>query len=378
MTKAILIQPTASTISSSSSTTTTSTISSIMIPDGNELLLCFACKQHKSEYWVETKENSEKKPFYPFLNDSNELINGRARVCAQCHLILEIQWDGFENGYVPYNQRVYQLSSSAKRPPTSSLTHLSSVVATTTSTSTTTTTSLATSSLSSSSSSPAIITQVVNGQPACPLKIQIAVPNSSSSLPSTIGIGSVQNHVQNNPSEHFLLTTVTNTTSNQSIIPTINCQDQHFNKLLNELLTSIGGPHPHLSGTCLICSQHSAAGQTFQIFSTTRNIILSSELGIYPYFPMLKSLIHNSSKKSKNLIDNNTHLACTYCYHSLMAQWIAYHLSGKPVDHDLSTRHYDCQNFVCYVCGVTTYRQFVRSITVKDFPFLSDHKRPPG
>ncbi|OTF81391.1 hypothetical protein BLA29_014824 [Euroglyphus maynei] len=61
-----------------------------------------------------------------------------------------------------------------------------------------------------------------------------------------------------------------------------------------------------------------------------------------------------------------------------MAQWIAYHLSGKPEDRDLSARHYDCRNFVCYVCGVTTYRQFVRSITVKDFPFLRDHKRPPG
>ncbi|OTF75158.1 hypothetical protein BLA29_006686 [Euroglyphus maynei] len=148
ITKTILIQPT--------STTSTTTTSSIMIPDGNELSnqLCMACKQHKSEYWVETKENPEKKPFYPFLQDANELVNGRARVCAQCHLILEIQWDGFENGYVPYNQRVYQLSSSAKRPPTSSLTQLSSVAPSTT------TTTMTAPTATSSSSSPAIITQI--------------------------------------------------------------------------------------------------------------------------------------------------------------------------------------------------------------------------
>lgn len=294
-----------------------------------------------------------KKPFFPFLHDRNE-PNGRARLCAPCHLMLETQWDAYENSYVPYNQRVYRLPSTinsqstiiAKRPP---LISGSSIVPV--------------SNIASNSPS-------VNGQSTpSQLKIQIGQPiiaSSNSILPS---------------SDHLLLTTVnpSQTTNHQianssaTVAPSNDFKnDQHFQKIFNEFLITLGGPNPVLSGNCAVCQQYSMAGQSYHIYASCRKMILSPILGIYPYFPMLKQFLKKNKNSPKQI------LVCTYCYHSLIAQWTRYHLSSNPEDRDPLTRQYNVRQFICFVCGGTAIRKYIRSIAINDFPFLLEHKSPPG
>lgn len=291
-----------------------------------------------------------KKPFFPFLHDRNE-PNGRARLCAPCHLMLETQWDAYENSYVPYNQRVYRLPSTinsqstiiAKRPPlsSSSITPVSNI---------------------------ASISPSVNGQSQ--LKIQIGQPiiaTNSGIIPS---------------SDHLLLTTVNQSQANNHqitnssttvITPNDYKNDQHFQKLFNEFLMTLGGPNPVLSGTCAVCQLYSVAGQSYHMYASCRKMVLSPILGIYPYFPMLKQYNKKNNKNSQKQI-----LVCTYCYHSLIAQWTRYHVSSNPEDRDPLTRQYNVRQFICFVCGGTAIRKYVRSIAINEFPFLLEHKSPPG
>lgn len=311
---------------------------------------------------METKENSSKSPFFPFLRDPNE-PNGRARICGACHLMLETQWDAFEAAYVSYNQRNYRLPSSISQ---------SNII-------------LSKRTFSVTSPSPTLnLTSTnhsrTNGQPTPPpLKIQISSPSiQSNSSSQTVNNSS-------HSSDHLLLTTVSNSTQSNTILShqpaeattmsstSAVTDDERIFKLINEFLSNLGGPHSVLSGNCTVCGENSPVGKTYQVFSSSRKILLSPELGVYPYFPMLK----NTKKSTKNLLES-AHLVCTFCYHSLIAQWAAYHLSTYPEDRDLNNRIYNCRDFICYVCGVTTYRTLVRSITIKEFPFLLEHKRPPG
>src|SRR5699024_1490969 len=170
------------------------------------------------------------------------------------------------------------------------------------------------------------------------------------------------------PGGHQVITASTPPTTSVSI------DNERIFQVINEFLSKLGGPHAHLSGNCVICNEYSQQGETYQIFSTSQKILISSELGLYPYFPMLKGV----GSGPKKLKVDTSHLACVFCYHSLIAQWAVYHLSHLPEDRDPNGRNYNCRDFICYVCGVTTYRALVRSIQVKDFPFLIEHKRPPG
>ncbi|RWS31933.1 hypothetical protein B4U80_00199 [Leptotrombidium deliense] len=96
-----------------------------------------------------------------------------------------------------------------------------------------------------------------------------------------------------------------------------------------------------------------------------------------PYFPYLQRCLPSNEEMSL-ASSSPVLLVCTFCYHSLMAQWIAYETSPNNEDVDATRRIYNVVNYVCYICGVITYRNRIKSITVKDFPFLVDHPRPAG
>lgn len=154
--------------------------------------------------------------------------------------------------------------------------------------------------------------------------------------------------------------------------------DERAYRLADEFLACLGGPQQMLSGQCAVCNESTSAGSTYSVYSSPQSFLLSKELGPYPYFPFL-ALKHPSTKKAtagKNA--EIVHLACVFCYHSLIAQWAAYNLSVAPEDRDPSSRVYNCNEYYCYVCGVATYRAHCKTIKTKDFPFLIDHKRPPG
>lgn len=208
-----------------------------------------------------------------------------------------------------------------------------------------------------------------------PLKIQISSPSGMVVTDRTTP------QLENSNNNNLLLTTVNAVALNQtgndpnSNDPSRSCVDNELIfHTINEFVAKLGGPHSHISGNCVICNEFNKPGEGYQIFSSSQKMIISPELGQLPFFPMLKK-VTGSTKKLKT---DSSHVTCVYCYHSLIAQWAAYHVSAFPEDRDPSMRIYNCRDFICFVCGVTTYRSLVRSISVKDFPFLIDHKRPPG
>ncbi|CAN7982348.1 unnamed protein product [Ixodes hexagonus] len=90
-----------------------------------------------------------------------------------------------------------------------------------------------------------------------------------------------------------------------------------------------------------------------------------------PFFPFLESHVGPDGL-------SGTAQACTFCFHSLMAQWLAYESSPHAEDAVRSSRRYNTHHYVCYICGITTYRRRVRTLTVCEFPFLREHPRPAG
>ena len=296
--------------------------------------LCPLCHRIRSQlFFIETNPSADRKPFFPFLKDlvkPHEMDSlGRVKICNMCLPSLESQWEAFESALIPQNQRDYMLSSR---------------------------------------SSPVLQTL---SPPA--LKIVVSSPPP------------LQQSIVCEP----LLTTVTTLTTQSHNYCMTNSSKQYINKSetkisgpMDEILSVLNGPILK-STNCLVCGEFSMSGHTYQILSSPRvPPLISHELGIYPFFPFLKRLIAiNASNNSEDdNIDNrsNSGLVCTFCFHSLIGQWIAYNSSPFIEDKDPMRRTYNCRDFICYICGVTTFRQRVRSIELKDFPFLLEHSRPPG
>jgi len=74
--------------------------------------------------------------------------------------------------------------------------------------------------------------------------------------------------------------------------------------------------------------------------------------------------------------EDGTALVCTFCYHNVMVQWTRFHEAKSPVP--VAARQYNINDYVCFVCGIKTYRKRIRALRVVDFPFLRNHRGAKG
>ncbi|XP_022238284.1 uncharacterized protein LOC106478891 [Limulus polyphemus] len=338
---------------------------------------CYLCKKPTAinQLFLVSSRPENGTMFFPFLRDLPKPANakpmdyyGQVLTCLDCHGILQNQWEAFEMANVPHQQRQYFLHSTKS----ASLDHTG-----------------------------------ISGKLSCP-EISLSPHSSNSALHIQISSPDMQIDTGRNIKNHEpLLTTVStlltnsvhNTQVNLPAFSRVSGSSQDSNLVatatarINSLKVNIedqDGNRPSrcqdfkidcpfsaslnimplmVSTVCFVCGEKSLPGHTFPLGAIPNR-------NENPFFPFL--LKHPSPIGSQPLTDYGSCLVCTFCYHSLMAQWFAYETSPYAEDGHPWDRKYNTHHYVCFICGTTTYRQRVRTIFVRDFPFLIDHPRPPG
>ncbi|XP_046384828.1 uncharacterized protein LOC124155155 [Ischnura elegans] len=272
--------------------------------------------------------------------------HGRVLACSNCSSHLTMQWEGYESERVPLERRVYDIPSPlgevAKRNDTS-----------------------------------------------YPVPPQRLLPPSPPTHTSSMSLQNTANPSARSGIAEQCSPRVTPTTSPY---PSSGHHHQHSGALHPDPMlqrveqgNSYDGrdAYPPASSAssssiyCFLCGLHSD-------FNFARVLYGRPQGRNAPFFPFL--LNHVSPANAEQLKDDGSALVCTFCYHSMIAQWRVYEAasaggqsssgSNVPAPCDPHQRVYDMHDYCCYVCGITTYRKRVRALPVKDFPFLRYHRQP--
>ncbi|XP_071447821.1 uncharacterized protein px, partial [Hetaerina americana] len=311
-------------------------------PEGmNSHAMHFPCLRHVAR----TSENA--------CMDSH----GRVLACSICSSHLTLQWEGYEAERIPLERRVYDIPSPLEEvgkrgdpaytahqppqriPPPSPPTHASS------------------SSLQNTPSTP-------SARPGAPEQCS---PRVTPSLPYPP------------PGHHHAIGVL----HSDPTAPRGGVGGDQGNSYDGRDASSAYPPASNASSSssiyCFLCGLHSD-------FNFARVLYGRPQGRNAPFFPFL--LNHVSPANAEQLKEDGSALVCTFCYHSMIAQWRGYEAagaSGQPSSSNGASaqvlcephqRVYDMHDYCCYVCGITTYRKRVRALPVKDFPFLRYHRQP--
>lgn len=128
---------------------------------------------------------------------------------------------------------------------------------------------------------------------------------------------------------------------------------------------------------CFVCGEKSILPNTQVLCSYPSRLDAKAPPGqANPFFPFLAN--RDPAGGAEGMTEDGTVVACKYCYHLLLAQWKEYETSAMPSDSNRWLRKYSLKEFVCYVCSARTTRKRMRTLPVKPFYFLKEHKCPVG
>ncbi|XP_059484897.1 uncharacterized protein LOC132202173 [Neocloeon triangulifer] len=250
--------------------------------------------------------------------------HGRVLACSLCVNHLTLQWESYENDRVPLEQRFYDIPTAmVTRPP----------------------------STRASSGRPGSARSSPAPSPAPSVPQQDS--NSRSGYASR-GVSPCPPHAKTPP-----LAYVARTRSPGRQMPPPGSPAPTLEP---------AGPNYRTASSsiyCFLCGLHSD-------FTFARVLYSHPQGRNAPFFPSL--LQHNSPANAEQLKEDGSALVCTFCYHTMIAQWRAYEGAERPTDPHHRT--YNTHDYRCYVCGIMTYRKRVRALPVKDFPFLRYHRQP--
>ncbi|XP_023217672.1 uncharacterized protein LOC111620060 [Centruroides sculpturatus] len=311
--------------------------------------------------------------------------HGKVLVCLPCQMSLENQWKTFESAHIPSSQRQYTmpLVQSQRSDTKPVLSYPGGDVSRNPN-----------SALCIQVTSPEV--QIENIRPLSnhePLLTTVSTLSLNSITTqqanfSTLSSGKPLDLETSHLMKHLIghqsprSKNMSHLPSKQHSMKTM-LEDQH--PIYIQTRPRISGPLDHSLGqpllvavNCFICGEYSPSGHTFRVQAAPDRSSSSStdDHRISPFFPFLTK--HTPSPGAECLAEDGSTLVCTFCFHSLIAQWLAYETSAQPEDDNCWQRKYNCHHYVCYICGIMTYRKRIRSITILDFPFLVEHPRPPG
>ncbi|KFM68867.1 hypothetical protein X975_17292, partial [Stegodyphus mimosarum] len=327
------------------------------VSSSNICSLCECPLNSENVCFIETVPQ-EKNMYFPSLrllvkpnNRKNIDQYGRILGCNQCYLILKNQWEVFESAHVPHSQRQYEIfSSSLEREQGVQFAN----------------------NVCLSNASAALHIQVSSPD----IKVDLSKHSSNvEPLLTTVNTLTVSSVTETSAS---MLTSDNSPNDIKAIPGKLPCNpEETVPRICGPLDVPYVRPLFLMQINCFVCGEPNSSGLTYAIRSgpiVMSNIDKMSEE--VPFFPFLTK--HPLPDGAEKLSNDGNALVCMFCYHSLISQWLAYESSPYQEDANPWHRRYNTHNYVCYICGITTYRKRVCSISVKDFPFLLEHTRPSG
>ncbi|XP_028968839.1 uncharacterized protein LOC100898053 [Galendromus occidentalis] len=322
---------------------------------------------------VDTALNREGRAFFPVIEDLPRPIAampmdsaGKVLLCNDCRNNLMLQWSTFETTGIPYKHRVYQVNTTpsptggtsvfqAMKTGPSRLPVISQA-----------------SSARSSNENAALRVQVLatageaaaSGHPSACQTLLTTVPTSSTySTPSV-----AQASTKAAAAGQFVGLDLKVSRPKAAVSP--------VNMASSNLPQHVATQPSASEHDCFFCAE-----RTSTMYTVCAHPV-DDQSAFFPIITRILDARRAAALSQDMIIDNNhtegTVVTCSFCYHSLMAQWSAYEMSPHIEDRDRVNRKYNTHDYVCYICGIITYRKRVRCITVKDFPFLMSHPRHGG
>ena len=305
------------------------------------------------------KRPSPSTMFFPFVRElkrpsSAEPLrsDGTVIACIKCYGHLSYQWELQEGEAVPVYHRQYSLQFLGHKPSESASSH------------------------TQRASTPDSEERVE------PLNIRIsASPN----------VNSGQNSTTPHFNSHGLLVIASESDSSPvsqtpslSSSPIKSCDIVAESKLAtvtDAILSSSTKPVPHPlqqvseipNRVCFLCAEKCLIHKMKQINSyPSRHEAKHTSSQIDPFFPFLANM--QPALGADVLTEDGTVIVCKVCFYSLLKQWTEFEQSSNPADNNRWLRKYGLPNYVCYVCSVENERKMMRTVAVKNFNFLHDHK----